>query len=296
MRLVGPNCMGLLNADPAVRLNASFSPVFPPPGRVAMSSQSGALGLAILAAASRFGLGLSTFVSVGNKADVSGNDLLQYWEEDPGTDVILLYLESFGNPRRFARIARRVSRRKPIVAIKSGRTKAGGRAAGSHTAALAASEVAVDALFRQTGVIRADTLEEMFDLAAALGSQPLPRGRRVAIVTNAGGPAILCADVCEAGGLVIPELSGETRARLAALLPAAASRRQPRRHDRLRHAPAIRARSSKTVLALRGDRCPDRRSTSPWAWARRKRLSLPSAPVWPAHGRQERATNRCSPA
>jgi acetyl coenzyme A synthetase (ADP forming)-like protein len=227
MRLVGPNCMGLLNTDAAVRLNASFSPVFPPPGRVAMSSQSGALGLAILAAARRFGLGLSTFVSVGNKADVSGNDLLQYWEEDAGTDVILLYLESFGNPRRFARIARRVSRRKPIVAIKSGRTKAGGRAAGSHTAALAASEVAVDSLFHLTGVIRADTLEEMFDLAAALGSQPLPRGRRVAIVTNAGGPAILCADVCEAGGLIIPEFSSTTRSGLAALLPAAASVANP---------------------------------------------------------------------
>ena len=158
---------------------------------------------------------------------MSGNDLLQYWEEDAGTNVILLYLESFGNPRRFARIARRVSRRKPIVAIKSGRTKAGGRAAGSHTAALAASEVAVDALFHLTGVIRAETLEEMFDLAAALGSQPLPRGRRVAIVTNAGGPAILCTDVCEAGGLTIPELSEKTRARLAAALPAAASVANP---------------------------------------------------------------------
>jgi acetyl coenzyme A synthetase (ADP forming)-like protein len=227
MRMIGPNCMGLLNTAPAVRLNASFSPVFPPPGRVAMSSQSGALGLAILAAATRFGLGLSTFVSVGNKADVSGNDLLQYWEEDAGTEVILLYLESFGNPRRFARIARRVSRRKPIVAIKSGRTQAGGRAAGSHTAALAAKEVAVEALFHLTGVIRAETLPEMFDLAAALASQPLPRGRRVAIVTNAGGPAILCTDVCEAGGLIIPELSDATKSRLATALPAAASVANP---------------------------------------------------------------------
>lgn len=227
MRLIGPNCLGLLNTDPAVRLNASFSPLFPPPGRVAMSSQSGALGLAVLAAARRTGLGLSTFVSVGNKADVSGNDLLQYWEEDPGTDVILLYLESFGNPRRFARIAQRVSRRKPIVAIKSGRTQAGGRAAGSHTAALAAKEVAVDALFRLTGVIRADTLEEMFDLAAALGSQPLPRGRRVGIVTNAGGPAILCADACEAAGLVLPEFSAQTQSRLRSVLPAAASVANP---------------------------------------------------------------------
>lgn len=227
MRSIGPNCLGLLNTDPDVRLNASFSPVFPPAGRVAMSSQSGALGLAILAAAQRLGLGLSTFVSVGNKADVSGNDLLQYWEEDAATDVILLYLESFGNPRRFARIARRVSRRKPIVAIKSGRSQSGGRAAGSHTAALAAREVAVEALFRQTGVIRADTLEEMFDLAAALGSQPLPRGRKVAIVTNAGGPAIMCADACEAGGLVLPELSPSTRSRLATALPASASTVNP---------------------------------------------------------------------
>jgi acetyl coenzyme A synthetase (ADP forming)-like protein len=227
MRMIGPNCLGLVNADPAVQLNASFSPVFPPPGRVAMSSQSGALGLAILAAARRFQLGLSTFVSVGNKADVSGNDLLQYWEEDTATDVILLYLESFGNPRRFARIARRVSQRKPIVAIKGGRTSAGGRAAGSHTAALAASETAVDALFHQTGVIRAETLEEMFDLAAALGSQPLPAGRRVGIITNAGGPAILCTDMCEAGGLAVPELSASTKSRLAEFLPAAASLGNP---------------------------------------------------------------------
>jgi len=227
MRMVGPNCLGLLNTDPKIRLNASFSPVFPPAGRIAMSSQSGALGLAILALARRLELGLSTFVSVGNKADVSGNDLLQYWEEDAQTDVILLYLESFGNPRRFARIARRVSRRKPIVAVKSGRTGAGRRAAGSHTAALAADDVAVEALFRQTGVLRADTLAEMFDLAATLGSQPLPQGRRVAIVTNAGGPGILCADTCEAGGLMVPELSGATKARLMAFLPPQASLNNP---------------------------------------------------------------------
>jgi acyl-CoA synthetase (NDP forming) len=227
MRMVGPNCLGLLNTDPAVQLNASFSPGFPPPGRIAMSSQSGALGLAILALARRLQLGLSTFVSVGNKADVSGNDLLQYWEEDEQTDVVLLYLESFGNPRRFARIARRVSRRKPIIAVKSGRTGAGRRAAGSHTAALAADDVAVDALFRQTGVIRADTLAEMFDVAAALASQPLPQGRRVAILTNAGGPGILCADTCEAGGLSVPELSTATKTRLAACLPPQASLSNP---------------------------------------------------------------------
>lgn len=227
MRLIGPNCMGILNTDPAVTLNATFSPVFPPAGRVAMLTQSGALGLAILAAARRLRLGLSTFVSIGNKADVSGNDLLQYWEEDPGTAVILLYLESFGNPRRFARIARRVSRRKPIVAVKGGRSTAGNRAAGSHTAALAASDVAVDALFHQTGIIRADTLEDLFALATALESQPLPSGRRVAVVTNAGGPAILCADMCEAGGLTLPRLSDATRATLASFLPPTAGLTNP---------------------------------------------------------------------
>src|SRR5262249_13534793 len=144
MRMVGPNCLGLLNADPAVRLDVSSPPVFRPRGRVAMSSQSGAVGLAALAAAGRYGLGFSTFVSVGNKADVSGNDLLQFWEEDPATGVILLYLESFGNPRRFARLARRIARKKPIVVVKSGRTDAGRRAAGSRTAGLADSVGAVE--------------------------------------------------------------------------------------------------------------------------------------------------------
>jgi acetyl coenzyme A synthetase (ADP forming)-like protein len=227
MRMVGPNCMGLLNTEPAVCLNASFSPVFPPPGRIGMSSQSGALGLAILALATERKLGISTFISVGNKADVSGNDLLQYWEVDDNTSVILLYLESFGNPRRFARIARRVSRVKPIVAVKAGRTLASRRAAGSHTAALAANDVAVDALFRQTGVIRAETLDEMFDIAATLDNQPLPKGRRLAIVTNAGGPGILCTDAAEAGGLFVPELSEEVRAKLRTFLPAAASVSNP---------------------------------------------------------------------
>jgi acetate---CoA ligase (ADP-forming) len=227
MRMVGPNCLGLINADSAVRLNASFSPIFPAPGRIAFSSQSGALGLAVLSLARKRELGISNFISVGNKADVSGNDLLQYWEEDKQTEIILLYLESFGNPRRFARIARRVSRHKPIVAVKAGRTAAGRRAAGSHTAALAASDVAVEALFHQTGVIRADTLDEMFDLAAALSNQPLPHGRRVAILTNAGGLGILCADTCEANGLVVQELSHSTKNRLRQFLPPTASVTNP---------------------------------------------------------------------
>ena len=227
MRMIGPNCFGLLNTDPAIRLNATFTSAFPPSGRMAMSTQSGALGLAILAAAHRLQLGVSSFVSVGNKADVSTNDLLQYWEDDPSTDIILLYVESFGNPRRFARIARRVARRKPIVAIKSGRSLAGRRAASSHTAALASSEVAVETLFQQSGVIRADTLDELFALARGLADQPLPKGTRVGIITNAGGPAILCTDACEAGGLSVPELSKATTAALSAFLPPAASVKNP---------------------------------------------------------------------
>ena len=227
MRMIGPNCLGIMNADPAVSLNATFSPLCPAPGGIALSSQSGALGLAVLALARERQIGLSNFVSVGNKADVSGNDLLQYWEEDKQTQVILLYLESFGNPRRFARIAKRVARRKPIVTVKAGRTSAGHRAAGSHTAAMAASDVAVDSLFHQTGVIRADTLEELFDLAMALSTQPLPGGRRVGILTNAGGLGILCADSCEANGLIVPELDDRTKTQLKAFLPAAASVTNP---------------------------------------------------------------------
>ena len=222
-RVLGPNGMGLLNLDPQVRLHASFSPVVPPAGHVAFSSQSGALGIAILDLASQRGVGLSTFVSVGNKADVSSNDLLEYWEDDPNTRVVLLYLESFGNPRRFTRIARRVSRTKPIVALKAGRTPAGSRAAGSHTAALAATDTATDALFQQSGVVRVDTIDEMFDLAACLDAQPLPRGPRVVVVTNAGGPGILAADACVAAGLSLPDLSADTTRRMRAFLPASAS-------------------------------------------------------------------------
>jgi acetyl coenzyme A synthetase (ADP forming)-like protein len=212
MRLVGPNCLGVVNT--AIGLDATFSPYASTPGHIAMQSQSGALGIALLERSARIGLGVSSFVSVGNKADVSGNDLLQYWEDDAGTDVVLLYLESFGNPRKFARIARRVSRRKPIVAVKSGRSAAGVRAASSHTAAMASSDLAVDALFQQAGVIRVDTLDELFDTALVLGSQPLPRGHRVAIIGNSGGPGILATDACDGAGLEVPELSTETQAAL----------------------------------------------------------------------------------
>ncbi|MCU1449694.1 MAG: CoA-binding domain protein [Acidimicrobiales bacterium] len=227
MRVVGPNCMGVVNTAEDVRMNATFAPVAPTRGRLAFLSQSGALGIAILQHTAQLGLGVSTFVSVGNKADVSGNDMLLFWEEDPDTDVILLYLESFGNPRKFARIARRISRTKPIVAVKSGRSTAGVRAAGSHTAAAATPEAAVEALFHQAGVIRVDTLGELFDVAQVLGSQPLPPGKRVAIVGNSGGPGILAADACEAAGLEVPELSSSTQEALRAFLPAEAAVRNP---------------------------------------------------------------------
>lgn len=227
MRMVGPNCMGVLNAEAATPMNASFSPIFPPPGGLALSSQSGALGMVILSLATRRHVGLSSFVSVGNKADVSSNDLVDYWGQDDATKVIALYLESFGNPQRFAQLARAIGRRKPIIAVKSGRTRAGSRAAGSHTAALAASDATVAALFHQTGVIRADTIDEMFDLAACLTAQPLPRGRRVAIVTNAGGPGILAADACESAGLSVVRFSEFTRAKLQAALPAVPSVQNP---------------------------------------------------------------------
>jgi acetate---CoA ligase (ADP-forming) len=227
LRLVGPNCMGVINTDPSVSLDATFAPTFPPPGNVGMLSQSGALGVAVLDYARALDLGVSTFVSVGNKADVSGNDLLAYWKDDPRTQVIALYLESFGNPRRFARLAPEVARRKPIVAVKSGRSAAGTRAASSHSAALASLDVAVDALFEQAGVIRTDTLEDLFDVASLLATQPVPKGPRVGVVTNAGGPGVLLADACEARGLQLPSLAPSTRAALRAFLSPTASVENP---------------------------------------------------------------------
>src|SRR6266540_763384 len=224
-RLIGPNCLGI--AASGVRLNATFAPRSFPPGNVGFSSQSGALGLAVLEAADARGVGLSSFVSIGNKADVSSNDLHEWWEDDPATELLLLYLESFGNPRKFGRLARRVAREKPILAMKGGRTRSGARAAGSHTAALAGSESAVEALFHQAGVIRADTLEELVDATALLSSQPLPRGRRVGLLTNAGGLGILCADACEAAGLELPPLAQDTKQALAELLPREASLENP---------------------------------------------------------------------
>ncbi len=228
MRIVGPNCMGVANTSPAVNLNAQFSPERPVPGSIGILSQSGAVGLALIDYANHLGHGMSSFISVGNKVDISGNDLLNYWESDPDTKLILLYLESFGNPRKFAHIARRVTRQKPIVAVKGGRSAAGFRATQSHTGALvAASTVTVDALFRQSGVIRTDTLEEMFDVAVFLNSQPVPKGPNVAIVTNAGGAGILAADACENLGLSVPEMSPKTQEALRAFLRPDASVRNP---------------------------------------------------------------------
>jgi acetyl coenzyme A synthetase (ADP forming)-like protein len=227
MRLVGPNCLGIVNTDPAVSMNATFAPVSPPAGNLGVLSQSGALGLALLELARDRGIGVSSFVSVGNKADVSSNDLLCYWFDDPQTAVVMLYLESFGNPRKFARLAPELARRKPIVAVKAGRSAVGRRAASSHSGALANLDVAVDALFQQAGVIRADTTEQLFDVATLLATQPVPLGPRVGVVTNAGGPGILFADAAEERGLELPGLAAETVEHLRALLPANASLANP---------------------------------------------------------------------
>jgi acyl-CoA synthetase (NDP forming)/RimJ/RimL family protein N-acetyltransferase len=202
LRLIGPNCLGVINTDPKSSLNASLAPHMPPRGRAGFFCQSGALGTAILEKVASRGLGLSTFVSAGNRADVSGNDLLQYWEEDDSTEVVLLYLESIGNPRKFSRIARRVSRRKPIVAVRSGRTTQG-VPMGHAVRAIAAPGAAVDAMFRQAGVIQVDTLDEMFDVAQLLAHQPLPSGRRVGVVGNSDALGLLATDACASSGLVV---------------------------------------------------------------------------------------------
>ena len=227
MRLVGPNCMGLLNTTEGVCMNATFAPTMPPVGATSFLSQSGALGVTILDYAAEYGIGIHQFVSVGNKPDVSGNDLIEYWEDDPGTRVILMYLESFGNPRHFTPIARRVSRKKPIAVVKSGRTRAGARAASSHTGALAGADMAIDALLAQCGVLRADSIQELFDVAMAFEHQPVPAGNRVAIVTNAGGPGIMIADSCESMGLDVVDLAPRTQERLREVFPAEAAVSNP---------------------------------------------------------------------
>ncbi|MGA9748904.1 MAG: GNAT family N-acetyltransferase [Nocardioides sp.] len=200
LRLIGPNCLGIINTAGRFSLNASLAPVMPPRGRAGFFCQSGALGVAILEKVGRRGLGLSTFVSAGNRADVSGNDLLQYWEEDDSTEVVLLYLESIGNPRKFSRVARRVSRRKPVIAVKSGRSTQG-VPMGHAVRSMAAPQAAVDAMFRQAGVIQVDNLDELFDVAQLVAHQPLPRGRRVAVVGNSDALGLLAADAAASVGL-----------------------------------------------------------------------------------------------
>lgn len=238
MRLVGPSSIGIVNTDPTIRLNGQLSSIKPFRGRMGFLSQSGSLGIAAIDTANKLGLGLSSFVSVGNKADISGNDLLQYWETDNNTDLILLYLESFGNPRKFGTITRRLTKKKPIFVVKSGRSPAGFRATQSHTGTLlASSDVTVEALFKQAGVIRAETLEEMFDAATLLSTQPIPRGNRVGIITNTGGAGILATDACESQGLEVPELREDTQEVLQSSVPRAASVKNP--VDLGRHAQAL---------------------------------------------------------
>lgn len=227
MRMVGPNCVGVLNTAPAVQLNGTFSPVGPPQGNVAICTQSGALGVVIPDYVRQSGIGASSLVSVGNKADLGENDCLEFWEHDPATAVVMLYLESFQDPIALLPVAQRIARCKPIVVLKGGRTAAGARAAGSHTAALATPHAAAEALFRQSGMIRVDTLQELFEVTAVCAAQPTPAGRRVAVLSNAGGPGVLCADVLESEGLVLPELSGELQAAMRRSLRPEATVRNP---------------------------------------------------------------------
>jgi acyl-CoA synthetase (NDP forming) len=208
LRLVGPNALGVVNTEPGVSLHALIGRVAVRPGALALSSQSGALGLALLGHAAARGLGISSFVALGNRADVSTNDLLEYWADDERTAVVALYMESFGNPRRFSQVSRRVSRRKPILAVKGGRGRV-------------LDDAATDALFRQAGVLRVETTQTLFDAAELLERQPLPRGRRVGVVTNSGGLGVVAADACAARGLELAAPGETTRARLAAALPGA---------------------------------------------------------------------------
>ena len=230
MRMIGPNCMGVINTAPAVRMDATFAPTLPLTGRIAFMSQSGALGVAILNIARQLDMGFSFFVSMGNKTNVSGNDLLEYWEDDPQTDLILMYFESFGDAKRFMQICRRISKRKVLLVVKSGRTEAGARAASSHTGALVARQgldVATDALLEQCGAVRVNTVEELFDLALAFSKNPLPRGNRLGILTNAGGPAIMATDTAIAHGLRMANFSEQTCHELRRLLPPEASIQNP---------------------------------------------------------------------
>ncbi|HWR84097.1 MAG TPA: CoA-binding protein, partial [Candidatus Deferrimicrobium sp.] len=227
IRMIGPNCFGVVNTDPDINLNATFGKVYPKEGKVGFITQSGAMGEAIMNHAKELGIGFSVVASIGNKADVSSNDILEYFKDDPRTEIILMYLENFGNPRHFTQIAREISRSKPIVAVKSGRTKLGAKAASSHTGSLAGLDVGVDALFEQTGVMRVDTVEELFDVAKALSTQPIPKGNRVVVVSNAGGPGILATDALISNGLEMPPLSTTTVRKLKKFISEEASFSNP---------------------------------------------------------------------
>jgi len=223
MRLVGPNCMGLINTNPAVKLNGTFVLGTPIPGGIGFVSQSGALGAAVLKTLQQNDIGLAQFVSIGNKADISGNTILEYWADNPDIKVITVYLESFGNPRRFMELTREITKTKPVIVIKSAKTKQGMRAASSHTGALASSDTVVDALLEQGGVIRVNTTDEMFDIAKAFDKAQIPKGNRIGILTNAGGPAILAVDECSRSGLIVNELSKTTQNKLRSIAPKEAS-------------------------------------------------------------------------
>ncbi|MFD5515450.1 GNAT family N-acetyltransferase [Streptomyces sp. NPDC127066] len=219
MRLVGPNCLGVSNTAPDLGLDATFAADHPRPGTAGIAVQSGGVGIALLDGLSRLGIGVSSFVSLGDKFDVSGNDMLQWWESDCRTDLALLHLESFGNPRAFSRTARRVTRRIPVLTVDAGRTDAGRKAAASHTAAAATRTMTREALFTQAGITATRSVGELIEAAALFHSQPLPEGPRVAVVTNAGGAGVLTADACAEAGLVLPPLTPAVIDGLLAVLP-----------------------------------------------------------------------------
>lgn len=246
MRVIGPNCMGIVNTQPEYACNASFAATPPLPGRVAMVSQSGALGEAILADAAQAGLGVAMFASVGNRVDVTAADLVAYWGADDQVKVILLYLETVGEPQEFVQVARAVSRKKPIIAVKSGRSDAGAMAASSHTGSIAGADVAADTLLQQCGVLRVDNFRDMFALAQALLHQPPPAGPRMAVVTNAGGPGILATDALVGLGLSVGPLADKTAKALRKVLPAEASVHNP--VDLIASADAARYRAALRVV------------------------------------------------
>jgi acetyl coenzyme A synthetase (ADP forming)-like protein len=227
MRMMGPNCFGVVNTNPSVHLNATFGKTYPKRGCVGFITQSGAMGEAIMNMAKEIGIGFSIIASIGNNADISANDVLEYLKDDVDTDVVLMYLENFGEPRNFAEIAGAVSRVKPIVVVKSGRTTLGAKAASSHTGALGGLDAGVDALCRQTGIMRVDTVEELFDVALALSRQPVPKGNRVCVVTNAGGPGVLVTDALISNGMEMPALSEATVSSLRKFMPKEASFSNP---------------------------------------------------------------------